>query len=212
MDIQMPEKDGYQATREIKNHGVTAPVVALTARAMQGDQQECLAAGCDEYLAKPIEQAELLRILAKYLPQTSPVAGDIRHAPAAGADTLQVLDISQLMARTNSRDLAREIVTICVRDSRMHLESLMKAVEQVEADAVRLHAHAIKGASASAGASALSVAARMLEQAAATRDLSTAARLVANIREALEELEAFASSTDWLESSSVPACAHVCEH
>jgi len=68
MDIQMPNMNGYEATKELRQGGITTPIVALTANAMKGDDKKCLDAGCDEYLAKPINHDELLKMISKYLP------------------------------------------------------------------------------------------------------------------------------------------------
>ena len=67
MDIMMPNMNGYEATREIRKKGITAPIVAVTANALKGDDQKCFEAGCDEYVSKPVDRDKLLKILRKYL-------------------------------------------------------------------------------------------------------------------------------------------------
>ncbi|MCS7065463.1 MAG: response regulator, partial [Fimbriimonadales bacterium] len=71
MDCQMPEMDGYEATRQLRARGVAIPIVALTANALEGDRERCLACGMDDYLAKPIKPEELQRKLARWLHEPS---------------------------------------------------------------------------------------------------------------------------------------------
>ena len=67
MDIHMPKMNGYEATRELRRKGIATPIVALTANAMKGDDRKCLAAGCNDYLPKPIDRKWLLCVVQKYL-------------------------------------------------------------------------------------------------------------------------------------------------
>ena len=67
MDMQMPNMNGYEATRQLRSQGISTPVIAVTANAMMGDEEKCLEAGCDGYISKPIDRTKLTEIIGQYL-------------------------------------------------------------------------------------------------------------------------------------------------
>jgi CheY-like chemotaxis protein len=67
MDMQMPEMDGYAAARLLRARGYGGPILALTAHAMPGERERCIAAGCDEFLTKPIERQKFLEACQKWV-------------------------------------------------------------------------------------------------------------------------------------------------
>ena len=193
MDVQMPVMDGLEATRcirnpqsAIRNHAI--PIIAMTAHAMQGDREQCLAAGMNDYVAKPIMLPELSAVLKKWLP-------DDRYQPErtkedsipvklkkdnAGAEP--IWDRAAMLDRLmGDEKMAREIQAGFLEDIPQQIQSLKGYLETGDSRSVQRQAHTIKGASANMGGERLRKAAFEIEKAAGIADLDAARNLVAEL-------------------------------
>jgi two-component system sensor histidine kinase/response regulator len=195
MDMQMPEMDGFEATRILRERekakGGHQPVVAMTALAMNGDKERCIEAGMDGYLSKPIRTQELDEVLEIYLAQKD--AGDVQDefAPV----TNNSIDVSQLLDRLDGdRALLAELVVIFRSDFPGNLNAAQQAIDQQDANGLRSSAHTLKGALANLSAVEASALAGELEAIGKSVDLSRAQvaldHLVREINSAMRALEA----------------------
>jgi CheY-like chemotaxis protein/HPt (histidine-containing phosphotransfer) domain-containing protein len=176
MDVQMPGMDGLEASRELCSR-LARPerpqIVAMTAAAMSGDRDRCLAAGMDDYLVKPVSLDELRRVLAQCAASSTPPA--TTHAPAVPAERHRdapdrcVLD--QLREDLGGTEALREIVESFLQRAPAMLARLRNAASRGDAAELGVVAHGLKGTSATLGASTLSERCAELEQAARAGDL-----------------------------------------
>jgi signal transduction histidine kinase/CheY-like chemotaxis protein len=196
MDCQMPNMDGFAATAEIRRleQGGTGPavtVVALTANAMQGDRERCLAAGMNDYLAKPVRMADLRQTLDRWF--APPARAGLPDATPALADAEaldpQAIDAIRSLQRPGEPSLLGKILGLYRRNTPALLDELAQAVGRDDAGGVQQAAHALKSSSANVGAARVAALSKELETRARARDLSDARNRLALLRAAFAEAE-----------------------
>ena len=177
MDVQMPELDGLETSREICARwpaGERPHLVAMTAEAMEGDREKCLAAGMEDYLVKPVTLDQLAGALTRCC-GTGTVAGTARDGgrPAA-ADVIDRVVIGQLREDLGDGPL-REVVATFLDRTPAAIAELRAAASREDGEAIRRAAHAIKGTSATLGAVGLASVCDEIERLARSGDVRGAA-------------------------------------
>ncbi|MGI4842615.1 MAG: response regulator [Janthinobacterium lividum] len=181
MDCQMPVMDGFAATAAIRRdereagRARTLPVIAITANALQGDREACLAAGMDDYLSKPFTQQQLAAVIGRWV--GVPLAATSHHLdapprlPKEAVEVIQresvnriALDNIRALSRDGGDMLVQKVIAAYVGDTPRHLATLREAVDGMDSGSVRRVAHSLKSASANIGAARLAMLCRELEQ------------------------------------------------
>ncbi len=183
MDVSMPELDGFSATAEIRALGGPAaevPIIAITAHAMKGDRERCLAAGMDAYVSKPIDYDRLVATIGGLVEHPEEPHRSLRHGGEAIDGMLDV----PLVNRTGA-DIGwvamKEAVDLFATDVQERMPRLDAACARQDLRAVRHEAHAIRSAAVSFGARALETVTHSLEEAAEAGDMARASVLAAEM-------------------------------
>jgi PAS domain S-box-containing protein len=189
MDVQMPEMDGLDATRAIraveKMAGTHIPIIAMTAHAMKGDRERCLAAGMDGYTSKPIRIRDLEHAIAQLISPIKSASVSRLEAEQAGG----VIDQAALLAGVNGdRRLLRELVRLFLADCPQGLAKIKRAIRRGDAGALGRAAHTLKGSVGNFATKNVFAAAQRLEIMGREGDLDNAGGALTTLESELRHL------------------------
>ena len=220
MDMQMPHMTGYEATLLLKQQGCKTPIVAVTANAMTGDDQKCRDAGCDGYLAKPINRRELPRLLAKYLPTVQDTTPEARQpvseqtcepqqssskptscSTSGKGDVSNVIDWDRLIDEWGSQEIVSEALSTYFQDIVANYDNLSKAVHAGHCDSIAAMAHALKGVGRNLYIEPLYNIAGQLESAGRANDPEASTLYFKDLKIQAEKVISALSQCDWIETT-----------
>jgi PAS domain S-box-containing protein len=209
MDVQMPVMDGLEATRHIRDpHSTvlnrTIPIIAMTARALQGDREACLNAGMNDFITKPIEPQALVEVLKKWTSdkttRNATASKRFEALPAHRPPVKQppVFDRAALMNRLmDDKELAFAVTEAFLSDIPQQIQALKDFLKLEQTAGVERQAHTIKGASANIGGEALRAVAGEMEKAGKNGELTAVHERMPDLEEQFELLRVLLQKEIW---------------
>jgi CheY-like chemotaxis protein/HPt (histidine-containing phosphotransfer) domain-containing protein len=198
MDCQMPELDGYEATRQIRaaESDRRVPIIAMTAHSMPGDRERCLSAGMDDYLSKPVRVGALTAVIKRWLPgyESTPRSRGASSARTPDflpslehvADVLDRATILELQA-TLTTETREQLIEAFETSLPIYLADIEAAVGRSDQSGIRRLAHLLKGSSTAIGATRLTLSCEQLEHGAAGAQTADDEAQLASLRAAASD-------------------------
>ena len=176
MDCQMPVLDGYAATAEIRRLEGAAgrtPIIAMTAHAMEGDRERCIAAGMDDYVSKPLHADDLDAVLQRWIAATEPTVMDRSILKSLARDV-------------GDEAIVEEICELFLAETGPRVAAMKAAAAKEDVARLRTDAHTLKGSAANVGAVMIATAASEIERLAGAGDRDAAALWLTRLTDAVE--------------------------
>ncbi|GAP05993.1 protein containing PAS domain S-box [Anaerolinea thermolimosa] len=195
MDCQMPVMDGFEATRRIRVLEEAThrhiPIVAMTANAMQGDREACLAAGMDDYISKPVSLDSLRNILSQLCEAVSTKTGNLPGLQSEKTVSYNPIDPSVIqglreLQEEDEPDFLTELIDIYLEDAAVLVSEIEEKTRSGDLGGVRQAAHTLKGSSGNLGALVLSKICYEMELCAKNGDLAGAQKVLPRLVEEFE--------------------------
>lgn len=208
MDCQMPVKDGYLTTQELRQleagSGRHTIVIALTAHAMPADREKCLAAGMDDYISKPVEQEDLEILLNRWTEsKRGKIENEVGSSVVKTSDALEPepspisnsnppLDLQRLNSISKGRvEFQQRLLKVFMEKAEVDLAALGEAIARSDYAQIQSSAHRIKGSSANVGAGEVRAIAAQIETLARENTLANCPQLCASMEAQLDLVRAF---------------------
>lgn len=208
MDVQMPEMDGFEATRQYRAKepaGSHTPIIALTAHAMKGDRELCMAAGMDDYLPKPLDLQDFYNNLQKWLQDAvdEKTHGNSPEASDTGKDDSKLATTPPIDLRTalprfmDDKAFFKRLLLEFTADLPARIGALEEALARQDYESLTRTAHSLKGAAANFSANAIATVAAGIELQGKVKSSIGVAGLIKDLKSAAEDLNTF--STEFVE-------------
>lgn len=198
MDCQMPEMDGYEATIEIRRREAEArhtPIIAMTAHALEGAREECLAAGMDDYIAKPVKPEDLFRMLEHWLAVGDKTPPEGRSADRTASRPKQnsiIVDAERLLdVAGGGPEMVEELIDLYLQQTSQMLSNLQAATHVKDNGEVERIAHSLAGSSETCGMVAIAGPLRELEMFGPQGKHADIERLRIDVEAEFERLKLF---------------------
>jgi len=194
MDCQMPEMDGFAATAEIRRRegdGKHTPIIAMTANALQGDSEKCIAAGMDDYISKPVRPETLKKVLERWLSGAHQGVKANEHSSTESDSPPVDMTLLRESAGGSEEEELQELIKLYLNQTSEDIEKLNAAIEMGSASEVNRLAHSLAGSSETCGMVAIAPPLRELERMGNEGQLVDAVPLGAQVAQELARIKLF---------------------